>query len=52
MAAAAARRGHLELVKWLCGEGDFAMDARLEFEAVHGGHAELLQWLQTHEVPH
>ena len=49
MAEAAAPYGHLELVKWLCGEGGFAMD---EGTSVMAGarfsrNQELVDWLQA-----
>ena len=46
MAMVAARHGHLELVKWLCGEGGFAMDERVMWKAAEGGYLELVQWLR------
>ena len=50
MAHAAARYGHLELVKWLCGEGGFAMDEVME-DAAMGGNLELVQWLRGESCP-
>ena len=42
MAHATARYGHLELVKWLCGEGGFAMDERVMWRAACSGNLELV----------
>ena len=41
-----ARYGHLELVKWLCGEGGFAMDKYVLDKAASGGNPELVKWLR------
>ena len=46
MAEAAAEFGHLEVVKWLCGEGGFAMDKNMMAGAAISGNLELVQWLQ------
>ena len=46
MAMAAARYGHAELVKWLCGEGGFAMDWCVMREAARSGNLELVRWLR------
>ena len=46
MAHVAAEHGHLELVKWLCGEGGFAMDKQVRWKAALNGHLELVQWLR------
>ena len=46
MAHAAAGYGHLELVKWLCGEGGFGMDKRLLRLAARAGNLELVQWVR------
>ena len=46
MAEAAAWYGRLELVKWLCGEGGFAMDERVMRSAARSGNLELVQWLR------
>ena len=46
MADAAARLGHLELVKWLCGEGGLAMDDMVMMEAAGSGNLELVQWMR------
>ena len=51
MAHAAAPYGHLELVKWLCGEGGFAMDKRVMMEAAGSGNLELVQWLRGEGCP-
>ena len=51
MADAAARLGHLELVKWLCGEGGFAVDEVVMGMAALGGHLELVQWLRGEGCP-
>ena len=47
MAWYAARYGQVELVKWLCGEGGFAMDVRVMAWAAKGGNLELVQWLRA-----
>ena len=47
MANAAASYGHAELVRWLCGEGGFAMDKRVMMEAARCGNLELVQWLRA-----
>ena len=46
MANAAAQQGQLELVKWLCGEGGFAMDEGVMANAAAGGNLELVRWLR------
>ena len=46
MAAAAAAHGHQELVRWLCGEGGFAMDQRVMRCAALSGNLELVRWLR------
>ena len=47
MAHNAAAYGHLELVKWLCGEeGGFAMDGWVMAYATMSGDLELVQWLR------
>ena len=46
MAEAAAFHGHLGLVKWLCGEGGFAMDEGVMLEAARCGNLELVRWLR------
>ena len=51
MAWAAARYGHLEVVKWLCGEGGFAMDEAVMEYAAMSGDLELVQWLQGEGCP-
>ena len=51
MAAAAAEYGRLELVKWLCGEGGFAMDVVVMYRAAYGGNLELVQWLRAEGCP-
>ena len=51
MAYFAARYGHLELVKWLCGEGGFAMDERVMEGAACSGNLELVQWLRGEGCP-
>ena len=52
MAATAAAFGHLELVKWLCGEGGLAMDEYVMREAAGSrGHLELVQWLRGEGCP-
>ena len=43
----AASFGHLELVKWLCGEGGFAMDKVVMEDAARSGNLEILQWLRS-----
>ena len=42
---------HGELVKWLCGEGGFAMDERVTEHAAEGGHLELVRWLRGEGCP-
>ena len=51
MASEAAWYGHLELVKWLCGEGGFAMDEMVMEHAASGGNLELVQWLRGEGCP-
>ena len=60
MAMVSAFLGHLELVKWLCGEGGFAMDEMgdepgcpywVMMEAAGGGNLELVQWLRGEGCP-
>ena len=51
MAQVAAAHGHLELVKWLCGEGGFAIDTWVMKRAAIGGHLELVQWLRAGGCP-
>jgi len=47
----AARYGHLVLVKWLCGEGGFAMDEDVMRGAAWSGNLELVQWLRGEGCP-
>ena len=42
----AAGYGHLELVRWLCGEGGFAMDEEVMACAAVSGNLELVKWLR------
>ena len=51
MAEVAAAHGHLELVKWLCGEGGFAMDVDVMDYAARSGNLELVQWLRGEGCP-
>ena len=51
MAHVAARYRHTELVKWLCGEGGFAMDGYVMEEAVSSGNLGLVQWLRGEGCP-
>ena len=51
MAVTAAWYGHLELVKWMCGEGGFAMDEGVMSQAAGGGNLELVQWLRGAGCP-
>ena len=52
MAMAAARYSHdLELVKWLFGEGGFAMDAQVIADAAVSGSLEVVQWLRGEGCP-
>ena len=51
MAMAAARYGHLEMVKWLCGEGGFAMTEWVMAEAAGGGNLKLVKWLRGEGCP-
>ena len=47
----AARYRQAELVKWLCGEGAFVMDAWLMMEAADSGNLELVRWLRAEGCP-
>ena len=49
--AVAARYGQLELVKWLCGEGGFAMDKWVMEQADMRGTLEIVQWLRGEGCP-
>ena len=51
MAMVAASYGHLELVRWLCGEGGFAMDVEVMNSAARSGNLELVQWLWGEGCP-
>ena len=51
MARYAARYGHVELVKWLCGEGGFAVDEGVMANAACSGNLEILQWLRGEGCP-
>ena len=51
MAKVAARYGQAELVKWLFGEGGFAMDERVMSGAAGGGNLELVQFLRGEGCP-
>ena len=51
MAKVAARFGHRELVKWLCGQGGFAMDVEVIRCAARSGNLELVQWLRGEGCP-
>ena len=51
MAHVAAEHGHLELVKWLCGEGGFAMAKVVMWSAARIGNLELVQWLRGEGCP-
>ena len=51
MADVAASYGHGELVKWLCGEGGFAMDGMVMYWAAYGGNLEVVQWLRGEGCP-
>ena len=51
MASEAAWYGHPELVKWLCGEGGFAMDEWVMWNAAGSGNLELVQWLRGEGCP-
>ena len=51
MAHAAARYRHLELMKWLCGEGGFTMVERVMGWAAGSGNLELIQWLRGEGCP-
>ena len=51
MADCAAHHGHMELVKWLCGEGGFAMDKDVMEHAAMSGNLELVQWLKDEGCP-
>ena len=51
MAQAAARFGHLELVKWLCGEGGSAMDEEVMRCAATSRNLEVVKWLRGEGCP-
>ena len=51
MAKVAARYGQAELVKWLCGEGGFAVDEYVMRYAASSGNLELVQWLRGEGCP-
>ena len=51
MAWYAARYGQMELVKWLCGEGGFAMDEGVMWWAACSGNLELVQFLRGEGCP-
>ena len=51
MVHVAAEYGHLELVKWLCGEGGFAMDKYVMRYAAGSGNLELVKWLRGEGCP-
>ena len=51
MAHCAAECGHLELMKWLCGEGGLAMDDWVMKLAASSGNLELVQWLRGEGCP-
>ena len=51
MARYAANYGHLQLVKWLYGEGGFAMDEEVMRWAARSGNLELVQWLRAEGCP-
>ena len=51
MAHIATLFGHIELVKWLCGEGGFAMDEGVMGYAAQGDNLELVQWLRGEGCP-
>ena len=54
MVHVAAEHGHLELVKWLCGEGGlggFAMDENVMMMAARSGNVELVQWVSDRGCP-
>ena len=51
MAMEAASHGHLELVRWLCGEGGFAMDEGVMRHAARSGNLELVQRLRGEGYP-
>ena len=50
MAHVAARYGHPGLVKWLSGEGGFAMDKYL-MQYAGSGNLQLVQWLRAEGCP-
>ena len=47
----AAEHGHLELVRWLCGEGGFAMNTSVMVMATRSGNLQLVQWLRGEGCP-
>ena len=50
MAEVAAEYGHLELVKWLCGEWGFQISWMVTLAAARGGNQELAEWLRMQKV--
>ena len=46
MAVAAADHGHLELVRWLCGERGFAMNETVMASTASSGNLGLVRWLR------
>ena len=51
MAHYAAMYGQAELLKWLCGEGGFAMDKNVMWNAARSGNLELVKWLRGEGCP-
>ena len=52
MAGFAAKHGHLELVKWLCGEEGLAMNEEVMANAAQcRGNLEMVQWLRGEGCP-
>ena len=51
IAHVAAQYGHMEEVKWLCGEGGFAMDEKVMRCAARSGNLKLVQWLRGEGYP-
>ena len=51
MTKVAARLGHLDLIKWLCGEQGFRMDTYVMANAATSGNLEMVQWLRGEGCP-
>ena len=51
LAHVAARQGQLELLKWLCGAGGFAMDEGVMADAATSDNLDVVQWLRGEGCP-